>query len=70
MIIQSGHATPVAHTGRPNTAACVVHCAKVLCVPMGQVEAEMQPELNSQACPLQLCVDGDPTMLPNNATGR
>lgn len=48
-------------SGLPNTAVCIVHCAKVLCAPMGQVEAERQPGRNSQAFPVQLSVDGDPT---------
>ena len=52
MIMQSGHATPVAHTGRRDTAVCIVHCAKVVHVPMGQVEADMQPGLNAK---LALC---------------
>ncbi|KAI4539878.1 hypothetical protein MG293_010273 [Ovis ammon polii] len=48
-------------SGLPNTAVCAVRCAKVLCAPMGQVEAERQPGRNSQAFPLQLSADGDPT---------
>lgn len=35
MIIQSDHATPVAHTGLLNMVVPIMHCVKVLCVLMG-----------------------------------
>lgn len=65
MIIQSGHATPVAHTGWPGTAVRIVHCARVVCVPMGQVEADTQPGLNAK-----LSVDGDPAQRMTQSTKR